>query len=71
MLFKTNTNSHKHPGISPIIMEQDTIDEAKENNILLFRIWRKLYFANHALRPIPQNMDTWYINYVIQSFMIS
>ena len=32
MLFKTNTNCHKHPSISLIIIEQDTIGENKENN---------------------------------------
>ena len=32
MLFKTNANGHKHPGISFIIIEQDTIGETKENN---------------------------------------
>ena len=30
MLFKTNTNGHKHPSISIIIIEQDTVDETKE-----------------------------------------
>ena len=32
MLFKTNTNGHKHPSISLFIIEQDTIDETKEKN---------------------------------------
>ena len=32
MLFKTNTNGHKHPSISLIIIEQNTIGETKENN---------------------------------------
>ena len=32
MLFETNTNGHNHPSISLIIIEQDTIDETKENN---------------------------------------
>ena len=32
MLFETNTNGHNHPCISLIIIEQDTIDETKENN---------------------------------------
>ena len=32
MLFKTNTNGHKQPGISLIIIEQDEIGETKENN---------------------------------------
>ena len=32
MLFKTNTNGHKHPSISLIIIEQDTIGETKEHN---------------------------------------
>ena len=32
MLFKTNTNGHRHPSISLIIIEQDTIGETKENN---------------------------------------
>ena len=31
MLFKTNTNGHKHPSISSVIIEQDTIGETKEN----------------------------------------
>ena len=31
MLFKTNTNGHKHPSISLFIIEQDTIAETKEN----------------------------------------
>ena len=30
MLFKTNTNGHKHPIISLIIIEQDTIGETIE-----------------------------------------
>ena len=30
ILFKTNTNGHKHPTISLIIIEQDTIGETKE-----------------------------------------
>ena len=30
MLFKTNTNGHKHPSISLIIIEQDTIGETKK-----------------------------------------
>ena len=32
MLFKTNTNDPKHPSISLLIIEQDTIDESKDNN---------------------------------------
>ena len=32
MLFKTNTNGHKHQGINLIIIEQDIIGESKENN---------------------------------------
>ena len=32
MLFKTNTNGHKHPSISLLIIEQDTIGKTKENN---------------------------------------
>ena len=32
MLFKTNHNGHKHPSISLFIIEQDKINEAKENN---------------------------------------
>ena len=32
MLFKTNTNGHKHPSISLFILEQDTNGETKENN---------------------------------------
>ena len=32
MLFKTNTDGPKHPSISLIIIEQDTIGEAKEND---------------------------------------
>ena len=32
MLFKTNTNGHKHPIISLIIRVQDTIGETIENN---------------------------------------
>ena len=32
MLFETNTNGHKHPSISLIIKEQDTIGKTKENN---------------------------------------
>ena len=34
MLFRTNTNGHKHPSISLFIIEQDTISETKENNNL-------------------------------------
>ena len=32
MLFKTNTNGHKHPSISLVIIEQDAIVETEENN---------------------------------------
>ena len=32
MLFKTNTNGHRQPSISLIIIEQDEIGETKENN---------------------------------------
>ena len=32
MLFKTNTNGHKHPNSSLSIIEQDTIGETNENN---------------------------------------
>ena len=32
MLFKTNTNGHKHPSISLFIIERGTIGETKENN---------------------------------------
>ena len=32
MLFNTNTNGHKHPNNSLIIIKQDTIGETKENN---------------------------------------
>ena len=32
MLFKTNTNGHKHPDNTLFIIEQDTIGEIKENN---------------------------------------
>ena len=32
MLFKTNTNGHRHPSISLFITEQDTIGEIKEKN---------------------------------------
>ena len=32
MLLKTNTNGDKHPSISLYIIEQETIDETKENN---------------------------------------
>ena len=32
MLFRTNTNGHKHSYVSLIIIEQDTIGETKENN---------------------------------------
>ena len=32
VLFKTNTNGHKHPSMSLIIIEQDTIGETQENN---------------------------------------
>ena len=33
MLFKTNTDGHKHHSTSLIIIEQDTIGETKENNM--------------------------------------
>ena len=32
MLFKTNTNGHKHFSVRLIIIEQDTMGETKENN---------------------------------------
>ena len=32
MLFETNSNGHKHPSISLIGIEQDTIGETKGNN---------------------------------------
>ena len=32
MLFKINTNGHKHQSISLFIIEQDAIGETKENN---------------------------------------
>ena len=32
ILFKTNTNGHKHTSIGFINIEQDTIGETKENN---------------------------------------
>ena len=32
MLFKTNTNGHKHPDNTLFIIKQDTIGEIKENN---------------------------------------
>ena len=32
MLFKTNTNGHKHQSISLLVIEQDTIVETNENN---------------------------------------
>ena len=32
MLFKTNTNGHKNPSISLIMIVQDTVGKTKENN---------------------------------------
>ena len=33
MLFKMNTNGHKHPSISLIFIEQDTIGETKLHDV--------------------------------------
>ena len=40
MLFKTNTNGHRHPSICLFIIEQDTIGETKENNTWLSTQYR-------------------------------
>ena len=47
MLFKTNTNCHKHRNISLIIIEQDTTGETKENEQVAFSTG-----TAHSLKPV-------------------
>ena len=63
MLFKTNTNGHKHPSISLIIIEQDTIGEIKENNK-----WR---FTQEPRTPPKQSYKQWWSECVISSIVKS
>ena len=51
MLFKTNTNGHKHPSISLIIIEQDKFGETKEN---------KWHSTQEARTPQNQSYRLWW-----------
>ena len=51
MLFKTNTNGHKHPIISLIIIEQDAMGETKEN---------KWHLTQEPRTPKKQSYRLWW-----------
>ena len=51
MLFKTNTNGHKHPDIGLFIIKQDTIGETIENSK-----WHSTQ-ESHTLKNIPIDCD--------------
>ena len=52
MLLKTNTNGHKYPSISLIVIEQDIIGEIKESN--------KWHSTQELHTPPKQSYKLWW-----------